>query len=314
MSIIILTINTVLPVFLIVLLGLILKKVRILDDDYIKVSSNLAFKVALPTLCFLKIATTRFYSYFNLELIGFIYSCTILSFLMLWLFSKPIIHKDEDRAVFIQGAFRSNFAIVGFAIILNTLGPEALSIAAIILAFIMPLYNVLSVVALSIPTHKIPGNNLKKTAYGIMTNPLILAVIAALPFSVFQIELPYILLKSAEYLSSLALPLALLSIGGSLVLNISKRERYWVSLASCIKIIIIPILFTLIAYKMGYTGTHLGVLFILFGCPSAVVSFAMAEAMNCNGKMASSIITVTTFGSIITVSAGIIVGKSAGIF
>ncbi len=122
----------------------------------------------------------------------------------------------RDRGAFIQGSFRGNFAILGFAMLSSAYGSSVLAPAAVVLAAIMPPYNILSVLALSLTLKKerhISGWTITKQ---ILTNPLIIAAAIAVPFSLAQISLPQMMLTSIEHLSSLTLPLALIGIGGSL--------------------------------------------------------------------------------------------------
>ena len=146
-----------------------------------------------------------------------------------------------------------------------------------------------------------------------MLNPLILAVIVALPFSYFKIQLPEMVLSTGTFLSDLALPLALIGIGGSLNLENIKKASGLAFTASLIKIILIPVVLTYGAYLFGFRGDDLGIMFVMFACPTAIVSFIMAEAMGANSKLAGNIVLISTIGSVITFAIGIIFLKSLGL-
>jgi len=226
------------------------------------------------------------------------------------LFATFLSKDGKDQGSFIQGSVRSNFAIVGFALISNSLGNHALGKAAILLAFIMPLYNVLAVIALTVPVQKEKEFGYKKIIIEIITNPLILATLVAIPFSYFKISVPQFLMKTIDYLATLTLPLALLGIGGSLNFESIKKDSQLTVFATLIKIIIIPASLTYIAILLGYRQEDLGILFMLFATPTAIVSFIMADAMGCNSELAGNIIVTTTLGSIFTLSLGIFIMKS----
>src|SRR5690606_14620174 len=178
---------------------------------------------------------------------------------------------------FIQGSFRGNFAIVGLAIIVNYYGIESLGKASLVLAFTIPLYNVLSVIALTVPL-KEKEHNYSKTFSEILKNPLILAVLTAIPFSYFGIRLPEVIKTTVSYLSSLALPLALIGIGGFLNFRDITKDSSLTIISTVLKLIVFPGVMTLAAYILGFTGIDLGIIFILFACPTAIASFIMAEA------------------------------------
>lgn len=308
------TLNVVAPVFLIIIIGVILKLTKGINDNFVSVSSKIVFNVALPAFVFIKLATADFSQAFDLKLIIFVYAGIIFSFILIWIISILLTKNGRDRASFIQGSFRSNFVIIGFAIVFNMFGNSALSKAAILMAFVMPLFNILAVIALTVPVKKEKQLSISKTICEIITNPLLLAVIFSLPFFYFNITLPQILTKTIDYLAALTLPLALLGIGGSLNFESIKNDCKLAVIATALKIIILPATFIFLSIKCGFTGEDLGVLFILFATPTAIVSFIMAKAMDCNAELAGNIILMTTIGSVVTISLGIFLIKSAGYF
>lgn len=307
------TANIVAPVFLIIALGYFSKKMKIINENFVDVTSKFVFSVSLPALVFMQIAEMDLSKAINFPQIIFIYIGTIASFILIWLISIPFIKDGRDRSVFIQGAFRSNFAIVGFAIISNLFGTSALGKAAIILAFILPLYNVLAVIVLTVPLRQTNQLSIYPIIKEILLNPLIVAVIVGLPFSYFAIKLPSIIITTGNFLSDLALPLALIGIGGSLNFEQIKKASTLAFTSSFIKLILIPLILTSTAYFIGYRGIDLGIMFILFACPTAIVSFIMAEAMGANSKLAGNIILISTLGSVFTIAVGILILKTAGL-
>jgi len=177
------------------------------------------------------------------------------------------------------------------------------------LAFLLPVYNILAVIVLTVPKHQ--GKiKMRAITLEILLNPLILAFLVSLPISFFKLKLPALLESTGNYFAELALPLALVGIGGSLNLENLKKASTLAFTASTIKIILLPSILTLIAYFYGYRGNDLGILFIVFGCPTAIASFVMADAMGANSKLAGNIIMITTLGSVFTISAGILILKS----
>jgi malonate transporter and related proteins len=245
---IIFTANTVAPVFIIVAIGYLSKRIKIINENFVDVTSKFVFSVSLPAFIFLKIIELDLTKALAIDQIIYIYSATILSFILVWVISIPFIKDSKDKSSFIQGAFRGNFAIIGLAIISNLFGKEALGEATIILAFLLPLYNVLAVIVLTVPMRKEKKMNMKSTMIEILFNPLILAVIFALPFSYFNLKLPALAEITGTFLSDIALPLALIGIGGSLNLENIKKASNLAFTSSAIKLIAIPLVFTIGAY------------------------------------------------------------------
>ena len=299
------TLNTIAPVFLIVFLGVGLKRARMIDDHFIKVSSQIVFNVTLPALVFSEIATTNYSEVLHAGQIGFACAGVLVSCTLAWILSSFICQNGRDQGAFIQGSFRSNFSILGFALIYNAFGQTALANAAVLLAFIMPLLNILSVIVLAVPMHRENQINLRHTGLSLLKNPLILSAFAAIPFSYFQIHIPGMLIGTVKYLAAMTLPLALLGIGGSLSAESAKKEFRLSLVAALNKIVITPALMTFLAIKAGFAGYELGVLFFLFGPRPAIASYIRAEAMGSNSRLAATIILLSTLASVLTLSLGL---------
>jgi malonate transporter and related proteins len=304
------SLQVVSPVFLIILLGYILKYKKMINDQFVSLSSSIVFKIALPSLVFSKISSTDFTRSFNPLLINACLIGTVVSFVLAWLIVIPVTKDGRTRGAFIQGAYRSNYAIIGFAVVFNMFGESGLQKAAILLSFIMPLYNVLAIIALTIPASKGKGINKKRVVIEILTNPLILAATSASVVSFFKVPIHSIIFDTCNYLAALALPLALLGIGGSLS-AMSVKSRFLESfLASLLKIAIYPLVFTIIIYFWGFRGEELGIGFVVFASPGAIAGFAMAKAMDNDSELAANIIVISTLLSVVTLSFGIFLLKA----
>ena len=309
----ILIIGLVFPVFLIIALGYFLKRLGTINNNFINLSTKIVFNVSLPALIFIEVSKVPLDKVFDMKMIVFVYSGIIMSFIAVWLISIPLLRDGKDRGAFIQGSFRSNYAIIGLAIISNVFGSEKLGKASLLLAFIIPLFNILSVIALIVPNRKEKQLNTVKTLLEIIKNPLIIAVILAVPFSYYKWELPGILLTTVDYLAALSLPLALIGIGGFINFDDIMKASFTAILSTIIKLVIIPLTACFIAYELNFPAGDMGIIFIFFGCPTAIVSFIMAEAMGSNGKLAGNIVLMTTIGSIITITAGLFILKQNGL-
>ena len=307
------SIGLVAPVFLIVALGYILKKLRMINDNFVSVSSKIVFTISLPALIFTEILSVEIGEIFDVGQISFVYVGTLASFALSWIISGPLTKDAKDKAAFIQGSFRGNFAIVGLAIIVNFYGAESLGKASLVLAFTIPLYNVLSVIALTVPLKKEKQPDYKKILLEILKNPLIIAVLSAVILSYFQIEIPGVILETGTYLAELTLPLALLGIGGFLSFKDITKSSMLTTVSTTLKLVIIPAVATPLAYAFGFTGQDLGIIFILFACPTAIASFIMAEAMGANSRLAGNILLLTTLASVVTITLGLFILRENGL-
>ncbi|MBN1302539.1 MAG: AEC family transporter [Melioribacteraceae bacterium] len=303
-------VNVVSPVFFLVTLGIFLRYIKAVNESFIDLTSKFVFNVSLPVLVFLKLYEVNLTETFDLPFVLFISTGTALTFGLSWLISLLIIGKRNDRGVFIQGAFRGNYAIVGLAIVMGMFGSDALSKASLMIPFLLPIYNFSAVIALTVYSNHQIKLSVGKLTKDIMLNPLILGVLAALPFALLKIDIPQSVKISGEYLSSIALPLALIGIGGSLNFEAIKKASRISIYATALKIILFPFLASFSAYQLGFTGIDLGIIFVIFSCPTAIASFVMAIAMGGSGKIAGNIIVLSTLGSVLTMTVGLYILKS----
>lgn len=299
------TANTVAPIFFIVFLGIVLKRLGLIDAPFVSTASRLVFTLTLPALVFMAISGTNFQSVFNPDQLIYFVGATLSSFALLWWLAARWIKDGRDLGAFIQGAFRGNYGIIGLAVSYNLFADSGLAQASILLAMVIPLYNVLSIFALTLPLHKEGGLKFSSAFVEIIKNPLILAVLFALPFSFMGWTLPEVVEKTGRYFANLTLPLALLAIGGSLSIKSLKDTSAMAFWATSTKLVILPVGLSIGAWVYGFRGQDLAMLFILFGCPTAAASFVMAKATGANGELAANIILTTTLGSVLSLSAGI---------
>jgi malonate transporter and related proteins len=194
---------------------------------------------------------------------------------------------------------------------MNIFSEKGLAHSALLLAFALPIYNIFSVIALTVFVHKKEDKGkFKKIILNIITNPIIISVFIALPFSIFQIKMNPFADKCISYISNLTLPLALIGVGGSLSFKSLYDKAFDSIFAVFIKIILMPVLVTAAAYFLNLRGESLGIIFLITSTPTAFASFIMADAMNNDSELAANIIAIGTLGSIFTISIGIFLLKS----
>ena len=299
------------PIFLILMVGIGLARIGLITDAFIDAGSKLVFNVTLPSLLFVSISKTSIEHTANFALIGFALAGTFIVFLLLEWLAGFMIQPPEDRGVVVQGAFRSNMGIIGLAYCANAYGEHGIAAASIYLGMVTILLNVLSVITLSRSLHR------NRSASGMVTaiarNPLILGILLALPVAWNHIQLPTVLLKTAEYFAQMTLPLALLCTGASLNLKTLLHESRNAILAGTGKLILLPVLLTTGGWLIGFRGMNLGILFLMTSAPTAAASYVMARAMGGNAGLAANIIVFTTMGSLFVTSLGILLLRGHGL-
>lgn len=304
------TLAVTLPVFAMLLIGWWLRRQRMIDDAFINVASQLVFKASLPALLFLGILRADLSTALQPALLGYFVFASLVSFALAWLWALRA-SPQVDRGVYVQGAFRGNCGIVGLALAASLYGNYGLSLGGVLAGVVILTYNVLAVLVLEVYT---PGRRTgwRSILRSLASNPLIIGVLAALPFAAFHISLPRWLDTSVGYFAQMTLPLALLCIGGSLTLDSLRDSSRQAFSSSLLKLIWLPLLSTLGAWLCGFSGRELGVLFLYFASPTAAASYVMARAAGANHQLAAVIIVMTTLGSALTINLGLLLLTLAG--
>ena len=305
------SVNTVFPIFIIVALGWVLLRIKLITPEFTAVAERLVFKIALPVMLFTEVASADFETVFDGRFILFCCAGILSVFLVLCAAVPLFIKSDDRRGAFIQGIYRSNFAILGVPLAQNMFGEEGMAQIAIVMPFTIFLFNVFAVLILSIYAPKeaklTPRQFLRQAVKNIVTNPLIIAVTAGVPFMLLGIEFPAVVSKSLGYISDTVMPLALICIGANFRFE-ALRGRIGTALAaSLLKVIAVPATMVCIAVMAGFRGVRLGVILILFGAPTAVTSYIMAKNMKSDHELAGQIILLTTLMCIATLFAGVFI-------
>lgn len=305
------TLNVTLPVFAMVFLGIVFKRIGWIDAHFITTASMLVFRATMPTLIFLSILRADLDVALQPALIGYFLGFSVLSFFLAWGWAQwrcPF----EDRGVFAQGAFRGNCGIVGLALAASQYGDYGLSLGGIMVGGIILIYNVLSAAVLAYHSVSAKSGMLAIIRH-VAKNPLILSVLLAIPFAYFAIDLPEWVMASGNYFGAMSLPLALVCIGGTLSFTSVKRSSKLALDASLWKIVWLPALGVLGGFALGFRGAELGILFLFLGSPGAAASFVMTKAVNGNAQLSANIIVITTFASLFTISAGVFLLTALGL-
>ena len=312
------SLNAIAPIFVLVVLGAVLKKINFVSDSFFQGCDKAVFKICLPCLLFQDIATTNLEEYLDLKFI-FFNAAAVVALVILLCSLVPIFVKANDkRGAFIQGVYRSNSAILGFALAESLFPDGGTTTIAMALPFTVVLYNVFAVVILSIfapNENKLsPKELFVRILKTVVTNPHVISITLALLWQLTPLELPKLVNTSLTYLADMSMPLALLSLGAGFSLASLKAGRLGYAIGASVgKTVIVPIIVVLTGIFMGFRGVELGVIFIIFGGPTAVSSYIMAKQMKSDHELAGQILLISTLMSVLTLFAGIIILREFGL-
>lgn len=308
--------NVIVPIFLLIMLGYVMTRLRLWDAHFLKIANNVCFKFLLPVLLFYNVASANIFEVFNGKLLLYVCLCAIVICGILFLIIPVFVKDNKRRGVMIQGTFRSNFLLFGVPLGLSIGGEMGAVLAAVVASFYVPVINMLSVISLYAFSDA-KDKNLKAALLGILKNPLIIGGVSGLVFSLIRnyigFEIPAMLDTTLFNIKSTATPLAFLILGGDLKFgNMLRNVR--VSMFSVLgKIVIIPAAMLTISALLGFNKLEMAILVAVFATPNAVSSYAMARNYEADHELAGEIITLGTLLSIFTIFIFITLVKSFGL-
>ena len=317
--------NATMPIMLMVAIGYFLKRIRLIDLSLSKKLNTLVFRVFLPSMLFLNVYGID--SSMNIGVGYIIFGCAAsLVVFFISLLVVPMISKKGDvKAVLTQASFRSNYALIGIPLAESLFGKEGAAVAALLSAFSIPLFNLLAILSFSFFSGA-EKPSLKKILVGIAKNPLIISIALGGIFLgiktvfanngiQFAIENLPPIYKTLTYLSAVATPLALISLGAQFEfceIGEFKREIVFTVLVRCVSV---PAIALSVAYLMGiFSGAHFAAFVALFATPIAVSSVPMAQELGGNSRLAGQLVVWTTLVSALTIFLFSYILKLIGVF
>lgn len=308
------SVNAVIPLFLMTALGWCLTKFKVWNGDFLKTANSISFNILIPCNLFCNIYKANFTEVFDVKLLCFVL-ITVAIIVGVGFIIVPILTKDRARqGVVLQALFRGNFALLGLPLCEALAGEEGAQIASVFLAFLIPAFNVLATVILSVYS-KDKVESPAKILVKILKNPLIIGCALGLLFSFTKpyFTIPNIVYKPLNDLKTIATPFALLVLGGDFKFNSFVNNIKPVIFTGLSRLILVPAIALIAAYFAGFRGLHIALIISTFGTPVAVASTAMTYKMNGDYDLACQVVVFTTLCSALTITMLAFITRSLGI-
>lgn len=345
------SINAVLPIVLLILLGYILRRINFLNDSFLSIGNKLVFNVCLPCMLFINIYNIDDLSSVDWGLVIYAIVAVFVIFAIALVVSILSTKDNRRKGVILQCCYRSNFAIIGISLAASLAGgQEAVvnGVVAIIQAFTIPIFNILAVISLSVfvkPAPQVGENGMlvapknqhtdvKKILLNIIKNPLIIGIVSGLVFvggryaqiaiwdeAIFTIkdDLTFIY-SSLDNLKSVATPLALIVLGGQFKFSAVKGMTKEIVVGTVFRVVIAPligvgcaVLLSQYTDLVSFGQTEYPALIALFGTPVAVSSAIMAGEMDNDEQLAGQLVVWTSIASVVTVFVTVFLLMSFGL-
>ena len=308
------SINVTIPIFLVMVIGYLLKRMGMLNDNFVTVANRFNFKVTLPFLLFRDISGVDIRAVFDLKYVLFCALASAACFWLIWGGTKLWVKDKSIRGAFVQASFRSSAAVMGLAFIENIYGSSAMGPLMIIGA--VPLYNIFAVIVLTFEgahaAEEKKSEKIKQAVVNIIKNPIILSIFAGMAAALLRIDFPVIVDKTVNSVAQMATPLALIAIGAGFEGKKALAKMKPTIAASLIKLVLQPLVLLPLAVWMGFDGEKIIAILVMLAAPTTPSCYIMAKNMDNDGVLTASVVVMTTLLAAFTLTGWIFVLKTMG--
>lgn len=309
------SVNVTLPIFLVMVIGYILRQIGMLNDNFVTVANKFNFKVTLPFMLFRDISSVDIRAVFDLKYCLFCALASTACFWLIWGGTRLLLKDKSMRGAFVQASFRSSAAVMGLAFIQNIYGTSAMGPLMIVSA--VPLYNIFSVIVLTFEgAHSAEENRtekIKEACVNITKNPIILGILAGLAVGLLGTDFPVVIDKTVNSVAQMATPLALITIGAGFEGRKALAKVKPTIASALIKLVVQPLIFIPIAAWMGFSGEKMIAILIMLASPTTPSCYIMAKNMDNDGVLTASVIVTTTLLAAFTLTGWIFILKTVGL-
>ena len=293
--------------------GWALKKIGVIKDSFQEATNTLVFRVLFPIMLFRDIAATDLAGTFTPKFFFFCLGATLLCLLTVWGIALLFVKDRTAIGSFVQGSIRGSAGVLGVAFAVNMYGHSGM--VPLMMVAIVPVYNIGSVILLSIYGSERSGDRrtqILQVVKEVATNPLILGILAGIPFALLRVNFPDMVDKCINNLANLTTPLSLLLVGSQFDFSSLGEKKILTIIASVIKLVIQPALLLPVAVLLGFRGQELIAVLIMLGAPTTVSSYIMARNMHNDADLSCGIVVITTLFSAVTVTGFIYILRALG--
>ena len=309
------SINVTMPIFLVMVIGYILKQIGMLNDNFVTVANKFNFKVTLPFMLFKDIAGVDIKAVFDIKYVLFCAIVSTICFWVVWGTAKLLVRDKTIRGAFVQSSFRGSAAVMGLAFIQNIYGSSAMGPLMIVSA--VPLYNIFSVIVLTFEANDSTGIDkkakIRQAGMNICKNPIILSILAGLIVGLLGIQFPTLVNKTVSNVAQMATPLALITIGAGFEGRKALAKIRPTIAASMIKLVVQPLIFLPVAAWMGFRGEQMIAILIMLASPTTPSCYIMAKNMDNDGVLTASVIVMTKLLAAFSLTGWIFILKTVGL-
>ncbi|MFC1833680.1 AEC family transporter [Thermodesulfobacteriota bacterium] len=301
-------INSVLPIFAVIALGSLLKRLDLTSDSFLSTADRLTYNIFFPALLFWKIGTPAASGEIDWTMITAVWCAVFVTFLASFAFTAVAGVSDYQAGSFSQSCYRFS-SYVGMAVLMTAYGEEGVRRFGLLIGFVIPFINVLSVVSLIWLSSRDYRADEKARIIlkELITNPLIWACLLGVLYSKLNTPFPKFVENTLSLMSLMALPLALVSMGGALTFDKFKGHFTLSLVAAVFKLLWLPLVGYAFLRWFSVSEGSLRTAMIYFALPSTPSVYILSAQLNSDVDLASASVVLSVLLSIVSLSVTLMV-------
>ncbi len=297
---------TIVPIFMLIGLGAGVRAIGMMSEAFTRPANRLVFYMAIPALVFRALSQAPLRGSFDPLAVLLMAAAVLLGAALARFLVRGRRRRDPPQAAtFAQVAIHGNLGYIGLAVSYYYLDAEGFARTGMVIGFLMILQNLLGVFFLQEAGLRRNAADVSAAAgerwrcgrelfWRVLCNPVILAAVGGIVFSLSGWPLPEILDRFLKMLEGLALPLGLLLIGSNLSPGLLRRWLPEALTVSCVKLVLLPALALLLFRLAGVDQRNLLPVIILLAAPTATLTYVMAREMGGQVELATAAVSLTT--------------------
>ena len=308
----IVSVEAVFPMFAIMAVGVLIKKVGLITPAEQKRFNRIIFICCFPPMMFMNLYGKNIADAINVKLLVYAVSILLILYAVTVIIVLKIEKSPKSRGAMIQAIYRSNFVIMGIPIVQNVFGRGDLALTAVVVTVVVPIFNILAVVTVEVFRGSKP--EFKTILIDLAKNPIIIGAVLGVLSIVFRIKLPTFIENPINLMGEAATPMTLLLLGASFSFDSVAKEKRNLIVCLVGRLVFFPLIGLGGAILMGFRGVALLTLVAMLAAPSAVTSYTMAQSMDSDYELAGNCVIFSSLFSCLTMFLWIFILKSMGMF
>lgn len=305
------TLNAIAPIFLIIITGSLLKRVRLVPDEMWPVVEHICFYILMP---FLIVRTLARADLGAIPIADFATAIAggVVGMASLLLLLRPVtehrfgISGPTFTSIF-QGATRFH-GFMALAIVGSLYGEDGVALSGIAIGVMVPLINMLNVAVLAVFGETEAKPDWSTVILKIASNPLIVACVAGFALNITGV--PDFIYGAVDIIGDGGLGLALLAVGAGLSISRAIETKMLVALGVLMRLIGMPLLVVLLSWAVGLDGLTRTIAIITGAVPTASSAYVMARQMGGDAALMANIMTVQVLFAAVTLPLFIFIAEN----